>query len=377
MSNTWTSELPRVLLLHAYSPRNSGDGLLVTLAREAIEQALGPSDIKVVASDAEAFHGQEFYQWQAHLPDCLSRRSRRISMLATALLGPTKEIRHLVREADLVVAVGGGYLRGGSLGPAIKSWGAHFGQLRLAASEGHKSVYLPQSIGPFKGIYKRAIERNLAQLHTVYARDDRTIAEFKSVASMERMPDMAVLELARDPKQDKKAANLAERPIFVARELTEPRSYYDLLEAAAVSGNFEWALQSTGGGNDDFPLTLRLNGRFPRTMKEALDESQPRIVVSTRLHGALSSLIAGFPAIHLSYERKGWGAFEDLGLGDYVLNARDATLPEIDELIERIRENPEKYWAAIDENRRNILRRTNSLRETIKSIALTNLRLTE
>lgn len=368
MSNIWTSELPKVLLLHAYSPKNSGDGLLVTLAQEAIEQALGPSDIRVVASDAEAFQSSTFYQWEAKLPNRWNWLPRRLSMLATTVLGPRQEIRALVSGADLIVAVGGGYLRGGSLGAAVKSWGAHYGQLRLAAHEGHKSVYMPQSIGPFKGIYKRAIEKNLAKVHTVYARDDRTVADFKKVTSIKRMPDMAVLELAANSNNGR-TENLDGKPIFVARELSRPRGYYELLNAAAASDNFEWALQSTGGSNDDFPLTCRLAGVNPRTLKEILAESQSRIVVSTRLHGALSSLIAGYPAIHLSYERKGWGAYKDLGLGDYVLNARDATLEQIDDLIEQIRSNPQAYWDVIEKNRAEIRVKHESLRTTLKGIA--------
>ena len=366
MSNIWKSELPRVVLLHAYSPRNSGDGLLVELAKNAIIEAFGPSDIRVIASDAEAFEGGQYYQWRAELPG-LQRLPRRLAMLATAVFGPTAEIRGLIRDADLVVAVGGGYHRGGSLGSAIKSFGAHYGQLRLAAEAGSKAVYLPQSIGPFRGTYKRAMEKKLSQIRTVYARDDRTQGEFSGVPSIRRMPDMAVLELASRPHVSSKSPDLGGKPIFVAREIENPRGYYKMLDEVAASGQFEWALQSTGGGNDDYPLTRRLSGVEPRPMAVVLSEPRPRIVVSTRLHGALSSMIAGFPAIHLSYERKGWGAFEDLGLGDFVLNARDASMAQIEGLVERIRTNPEEYWDTIEKHRTKICDAKNDLEAVLKT----------
>jgi hypothetical protein len=41
------------------------------------------------------------------------------------------------------------------------------------------------------------------------------------------------------------------------------------------------------------------------------------------LHGALESILHGVPAYHLSYERKGFGAYDDLGVGDWVANAAD------------------------------------------------------
>lgn len=369
MSNTWTSDLPKVLFLHAYSPRNSGDGLLVDLARDAVVASLGPADIKVIASDADAFGGSEFEQWEAPLISRTPFISRRLSMLATGMVGPTQRIRQLMEEADLIVAVGGGYLRGGALGPAVKSWGAHYGQLRLAARHGQKTVYLPQSIGPFSGTYKRAIGKALSNIHTVYVRDDRSVSEFASVGSLKRMPDLAVLELANTPPALGKQENLAGNPIFVARELSNPRGYYNLLDEASKSDQFEWALQSTGGGNNDYPLTRRLSSREPQPLRNILSGPESRIVVSTRLHGALSSLIAGFPAIHLSYERKGWGAFEDLGLDEFVLNARDASLAQVNDLIQKIRSNPSKYWTTIDNHRSRILAQHRLMISRVRDIA--------
>lgn len=369
MLNTWTSDLPKVLLLHAYSPRNSGDGLLVDLARDVVTASLGPADIKVIASDADAFESPEFEQWEAPLVGRTPFISRRLSMLATGLLGPTNKIRRLLDEADLIVAVGGGYLRGGALGPAVKSWGAHYGQVRLAARHGQKTVYLPQSIGPFSGAYKRAIGKALSNIHTVYVRDDRSVSEFSSVKSLQRMPDLAVLELANTPPMLEKQENLAGRPIFIARELSNPRGYYDLLNEASTSNQFVWALQSTGGGNNDYPLTRRLSSAEPQPLGSILSGPESRIVVSTRLHGALSSLIAGFPAIHLSYERKGWGAFEDLGLDEYVVNARDVSLDQINELIQKIRSSPSEYWATIDKHRSQIQAQHELMLSRVRDIA--------
>lgn len=368
MSTTWEASSPRVLLLHAYSPKNSGDGLLVELAKATVLRALGNADFRVIASEASAFEGDEYVQWRDRFLSKSTRIPRRAAMLATGFLGPCNEIKELAQQADLIVAVGGGYLRGGSIGPAIKSWGAHYGQLKLAARYGHKAIYLSQSIGPFKGVYKRAVARQLAKIRTVCVRDDRSLSEFASVASVLRMPDLAVLELARQPRPSGVSTPLSDDPVIVARELSSPRRYYELLDEASKSKRFEWALQSTGGGNDDLPLTQRLGTGTPRPMAEVLADESPRIVVSTRLHGALSSLIAGFPAIHLSYERKGWGAYEDIGLDDFVLNARDATLPQVNALMQRILGNPDAFWSLIETKKAEIRSRENDLLDVISSV---------
>ena len=60
--------MTRVALLHAYSPRNSGDGLLVQEALTFIHKSLGPEvDIDLFASRAEDFA-------ELHLPrtTCIS-----------------------------------------------------------------------------------------------------------------------------------------------------------------------------------------------------------------------------------------------------------------------------------------------------------------
>ena len=45
--------------------------------------------------------------------------------------------------------------------------------------------------------------------------------------------------------------------------------------------------------------------------------------MSVRLHGALESLLHGVTAFHLCYERKGFGAYSDLGIPGWVANAAD------------------------------------------------------
>jgi polysaccharide pyruvyl transferase WcaK-like protein len=322
--------------------------LLVELAVRLVWEALGDDvAIRIIASDAAAFADASVLQWEAPFPTGSRNLGRQMGMLATGLVGPNAAVKKAIQDADVLVAVGGGYLRGGHASAAVKSWGAHFGQLKLAARKGHRALYLPQSIGPFLPLYRGAIARQLERIAAVYVRDDRSVADFASVATMHRSPDMAILELA-EQSVSPLALDAGARPVIVARELRKPRSYYHLLDEIRDSGAYEWALQSVGGGNDDYPLTTRLAGYEARPLKDVLGSSGGgRVVVSTRLHGSLSSLIAGHPSIHLSYERKGWGAFEDLGIGDFVLSARDATFKDVEELRLRIVDDPAAYWAPV------------------------------
>lgn len=351
MQTSSVDDRPFVLILHAYSPSNSGDGLLVQLALDAIERSLGEFDYAVVASDAAGFGGREPIQWGWPQPLARSRWRRASMVVATALRRPGR-VAKAAAEADLIVAVGGAYLRGGDRIESFKSWGAHYGQLSVAARHGHKAVYLPQSIGPYHGLYERATVAKLSQIGTVFVRDDRTLADLEGRVNVRRVPDMAIMEWGRTFTPPRPLSTLS--PVFVARDLPRPRTYYDLLSDISNSGEFEWAIQATGSGNNDIPVTTRFGGPSARPLTEVLSQDPPRIVVSTRLHGSLSSIIAGFPSIHLTYERKGWSAFQDLGLSRFVISARDARLDDIKRLVDEITAEPEHYWQEVAEARSRI-----------------------
>ncbi len=363
---------PFVLILHAYSPSNAGDGLLVDLALRTVGRSIGEFDYLIVASDAAGFGDPRVIQWG------ISNRpspgpARRASMLLASAVGPTQRIKQAAKDADLIIAVGGAYLRGGGLVEAVKSWGAHYGQLKIAGRWGSKAIYLPQSIGPLSGRYGEATVRQLARLRCVFVRDDKTFQELNSRVAVERVPDMAILEWARESRTPGKLST--HKPILVARDLDSPRRYYEFLEEAAKSGEFDWAVQATGSANDDRPVTARFApGPTTPLLADVLRDGPPRVVVSTRLHGSLASIIAGFPSIHLTYERKGWSAYNDLGLADFVVSARDARLSEIKSLIERIQASPEEYWSRVSAASSDIRMADDRIRSALRTVTVDDIR---
>lgn len=338
----------RALVLHAYSADNVGDGLLVDLALDLVTSATPNAEITVVATEAQTFDKVRPIQWRPRwFPDVSDRpRLKRVGFLATIVLGPHRTIRHHAAHADLIVAVGGGYLRGGTFSPALKSLGAHFGQLALSARHGTRAVYLSQSVGPFLPGYARLIRRRLGAVRRVFVRDDRSQELLSELPNVTRAPDLAVLEFARKFQDVPRSSTLdGGRVTVVARHLDRPRNYVPLLQSLAERPQTSFALQSTIGGNDDTAFTAKFQNEPAPSLAEVLEQGNPHIVISTRLHGSMAALLSGHPTIHLSYERKGWGAFEDLGLDEYVLNAREATDLDVWALVEQILADPSGYWA--------------------------------
>ncbi|QCQ92560.1 polysaccharide pyruvyl transferase family protein [Rhodococcus sp. SGAir0479] len=293
----------KVLILHGYSSLNAGDGLLVEHTIDMLREAFDDTaEISLVASRPETF---------ADLP-------LRIYNSAPGIRGYSKSYLRLLRrmaEFDLIVGVGGGYLRAGRPVELAKTLIVHGPQLIAASLSDAPTVYLPQSIGPARYGSRRAAAALLGRINTVYGRDDRTISEFQGVG-ISRAPDLALLA----PEHPQFARGLPDPvPVLSVRALNGAVPPL-VAELAEYLGEFDGYIQSAVGGNDDTEAMTRLGPGKIIPRDELLNPTQPRVVVAVRLHAALMAMQAGHYVIHLAYERKGFGAFQDLDLSDFVHN---------------------------------------------------------
>jgi len=101
-------------------------------------------------------------------------------------------------------------------------------------------------------------------------------------------------------------------------------------------GTFDGYVQSQTSGNDDRAVMDQIGARQIVSRAELLDSgtAEARVVIAVRLHAALMALRAGHLVIHLAYERKGFGAFSDLGLSEYVHNV---SMFEPNRVVEQVR----------------------------------------
>ncbi|PXX38160.1 MULTISPECIES: hypothetical protein [Burkholderia] len=79
-------------------------------------------------------------------------------------------------------------------------------------------------------------------------------------------------------------------------------------------------MQSASRGNDDDAYHRNVGIQDALVPRETLLAHDAHLVVSGRLHGALESVLQGRPAYHVSYERKGFGAYANQHLDDSVVN---------------------------------------------------------
>jgi polysaccharide pyruvyl transferase WcaK-like protein len=366
-----------VALLHAYSRRNAGDGLLVDLSLEHLRRGGIPrEECEVFALDAGSFSDLP----HVHQVGVPGRRPSPgmipagAQLAASTLEGATRGRVHLGRlaevlaRADAIVAVGGGYLRAGTLVSSLGTLLNHVPQLATASRSTAPTFYLPQSIGPLRGPIGSLVARLLRRMDVVCVRDDRSADELRPHLPAVRFPDLGVIEVGEQLGDLSSSVRGDGRIVLVGRELTNGQRYADrLLALAERLGDVVWAAQAEGvGSKSDLGFYERLGIEADGRLVELLDGERPGVVVSTRLHGAIQSLLAGVPAVHLGYERKSWGAYQDLGLSEYVHSARSFDPEAVAVQTQALRADPTDFWRRVRRQRPALLRASEGLTRMLR-----------
>jgi polysaccharide pyruvyl transferase WcaK-like protein len=349
----------KVVVLHAYSASNSGDGLLVTEALELVTDVHPTADIVVFALDPESFAAYDGARFRHPLTGTPTTPPtwRVLSASVAALLRGSRlpaVIRRAISSADLVVGVGGGYMRGANFLEALKMLLVHAPQTE-AGRLNRRVVYLPQSVGPFRVIPSGFVRGRLREMQTYFVRDDRSLSLLPTAI---RVPDNALLALGDGipaTRVEGIASNHAPSIGLVARELSTTNArrvrYLTSIRDLQTRLHAELLVQARArGNNDDVFYQGTFGQRAQRTLVDGTELNAKRVsaVVSVRLHGAIQSIRNGVPAVHLSYERKGWGAFEDLGIDEYVHNAFDFDPEKVAAQARQLAQSPEGYWNRVD-----------------------------
>ncbi|MEM7472971.1 MAG: polysaccharide pyruvyl transferase family protein [Pseudomonadota bacterium] len=341
------------VILHAFSRRNSGDGLLVDLTLEALEAAgIDREDCVLLALDPESFDQDDISVARAPGEPSAQVTPKlgfaALEVLVSAVTGARfGRVAKVTSGAKGLIAVGGGYLVADRF---VRQAGVllnHFAQLSSAAKAGVPTIYLPQSIGPMKGTVGRLAKSRLTQMDRIYVRDDLTMSEMGS-ANARRIGDLAVMKLGREIEAIEPIAP-AGKTILIARDLPADGDYTTRLQKLAASvSDPVWAVQAdTQGPRSDRAFYQRLGYDDGGSMSDLMAQGTPGVVISVRLHGAIAALLAGRPSIHLAYERKGWGAYEDLGIAEFVHDARTFDPERVAAQAKELQSDPSNFWNRI------------------------------
>jgi polysaccharide pyruvyl transferase WcaK-like protein len=363
-----------IAVIHAYSRVNAGDGLLVDLTMQRLARAgVSPDEVTVVAMDPASF---------TELPHVVKlgtagrRADRDTAAAALAGLGVAAgaltgrhgfgTAAHALAGADAFVSVGGGYLRAGNRVNAIGTLINHLPPLLAASRSRRPSVYLPQSVGPLAGPVGSLVRSSLTRVGEVHVRDDRSVAELRGAPNVRRTPDLAVLDVAEELTSSIAPRDVGGRPVVIARALNGADSYPGRLHALAEKlGGVAWGVQAEGSVAKSDRTFYDVLGVAPDGRVADLLAAPCGPVVSVRLHGALQAIMSGVPAVHLGYERKSWGAYEDLGLDKWVHSARGFDPDVVAAQVRELQTDPSPFWAAISGRAPYLQERSGALDESI------------
>jgi polysaccharide pyruvyl transferase WcaK-like protein len=369
-----TSAQPDVVLLHAYDARNRGDGLLVEESLELLGRAgVDSRRCLVVAMRADSFAGMAptmqypgvGSEGAARLAGAASVGGMAFGAMTGGRLLRSSRLGRVARQASLLVGVGGGYLRASGGRRSVETMAFHLPQLAVAADVETPAIYLPQSVGPLRGPVGEAIKRFLPSLDWLAVRDDRSLEVIPDGCQVVRVPDLAVLAAARS-LHDGLQPRRGDRAIVIARDLPGDASYRTSIRLLHRLLPADWAVHSRALGQDDGLFYESIGVPPAGTSKDLMQRSSIGVVVSVRLHGALQSILAGVPAIHLSYERKGYGAYSDLGITEWMHEASNFDAGLVADQAQALIDDPGPYWQRINDRLPALVEADSSLVERVR-----------
>lgn len=313
------------LLTNAYSAKNSGDGLLVDQSIEIIKEA-GLQASYLLALDPESFANIEIQVSHSYL-----NKYRLLMELYKGNLGVQSS---LINHA---FAVGGGYLRFPSRKVSIKTYLSHIVQLKALRQNGIPFGMLPVSIGPINFL-RNEVFKVLREARFIAVRDDKSFNELKTLPNVVRIPDLSILRTF-SPNQN----HTSEFRIgLIIRDLPYKDWDSNVKMITSIPDSFLMLQSSVGRNNNDAKyLKNLLPNKELLTATDTYRVRRPSLVISSRLHGAITSISQGIPAIHLGYERKSMGVFRDLGIAEFCLPAQNLDFLKLLELISRFQNSPD------------------------------------
>jgi colanic acid/amylovoran biosynthesis protein len=392
---------PRICIANVYYFANTGDAALLLALIAELRRVFGhPSLVALTMEEVEpgetlaevrlerslmslAYHtfGKRFVKglytiWVIGLTMCAVPLWRRTGVLALPP-GLRKATQSLI-DADLVVTVGGGYLRG------KKDLATHLGlflmlhPIWLATMAGVPVMCHSQSIGPFGNRFQRWLTaRTLSRVELLAAREDISVDALDEMGlrapKIIRAADAGFLFETSEEVDVRTVAGLPADARVVGVTVRqwlhgEAQERYEAAVAAACDHMIRSAaahvvfipqVTVTELGDDDRIVGHRVADKMVQQQSvRVLDESfspfevkalyeSLDLLVGTRFHSVIFALTACVPAIAIEYEHKTGGIMAELGLSEWVCDINTVTADQLTERFDALVDAADDYRALL------------------------------
>lgn len=392
------SRSPRnILISHVYSADNKGDAALLSVLIEELRTVFPNAELRVHTLDdvrpGEQFEGVPVGNSLMHHV-LRGQRSRLVKLcLALVMMSWTRlwAMAHTwlhirlplprawrqpmadYAAADVVVGVGGGYLRGRN------SWSSTIEllllthPLHLASALGTPTVLSSMSVGPVAGRWQRRIlTKGINRVEAVFVREDvsqdllaslditvpfvraidsgfaftsnRTIA-LRAMLDVDPGTPLVGITVRKWLPADEQATY--ERAVAMAAD--------HLIDAHGAAVVFVPQVTSIRNNDDDRIASRDVHALMVRQAQaNVLTESEDHhyikalcaeldLMLGTRFHSVIFSLTSLVPCVAIEYEHKTAGIMAELDLSEWVIRMEDVDSPRLIALIDQAMTQREAY----------------------------------
>jgi colanic acid/amylovoran biosynthesis protein len=385
-----------IIISHVYSSDNKGDAALTSVLIADLKRTFPGAAITILTLDAvkgkKHFEGipkspsfmyyalnryrnpvlklvYTLYMMSATLAwaACLRRSGRRLY-----LPEHIRRVAELYRQADLIVPVGGGYIRSrkGLLNRLNVPLLLH--PLLFSYLLGKPTVLYSQSVGPFQHRSEEALAAFILRRMTLIL-----LREDTSMALLERLGVGRNVRRAVDSGfllQSTAAVNLRKRYRIPTGKLLvgvtvrawlqgAAQDNYEAAGAGALDSVIEVANAhvvfipqvTAAKGDDDRIVSRRVYDRIRHNASATLVEDTPDhhdikamydnldLLLGTRFHSVIFSLTSYVPVLAIEYEHKTGGIMRDLELEQWVISMEGATAQKLTTLLHKLVRHQSAY----------------------------------
>lgn len=378
-----------IIISHVYSSDNKGDAALTSVLIDDIKRKFPDAAITILR--LESVKDNEYFEGVPEKPSfmyyALNKYRNPLGKLiyATYMMAATlaraawlratgyhlylprhlREIAQIYEQADLIVPVGGGYIR--SRKGILNRWNIPLllHPLLFGYLLGKPTVLYSQSVGPFQNKMENwMVAYVLRRMNLILLREDTSVellAKLGVTHNITRAIDSGFLLRSADMPTVRKLHGIASDKLLVGvtvRSWLKGEAQTDYEEAVAKSldclvttldAHVIFIPQVTViKGDDDRLVSHRVQGMMQNTEATTLIDDTPDhhhikaiydsldILLGTRFHSVIFSLTSYVPVLAIEYEHKTSGIMHDLGLGGWVVKIEDVTAQTLTELLQKL-----------------------------------------
>jgi colanic acid/amylovoran biosynthesis protein len=387
-----------IIISHVYSSDNKGDAALTSVLIDDLKRTFPCAAITILKLEAVERHGKfesvpekpGFMYYVAnryHNP--LFKLSYALYMVSATLLWAAwlrasgyrlylpahlRDVAETYQQADLIVPVGGGYIRSRK-GLAMRcNVPLLLHPLLFGYLLGKPTVLYSQSVGPFQNRLDKLLAAYvLKHMTLILLREDTSqmlLAHLGVADNVVRAIDSGFLLTSKNKLDIRKKYHIPANKLIMGVTVRswlvgDAQIAYERAVAGAlddIAENFDAYIlfipQVTAAkGDDDRVVSRRVHGLMRHTEAATTIEDEPDhhhiktlydgldVLLGTRFHSVIFSLTSLVPVLAIEYEHKTSGIMHDLGLEQWVMKIEDVTAPKLSTALHSLLRQSDNYKA--------------------------------